>query len=133
MTASAGLLDTSVIVGIETMRPIRYNDLPAEQYVSVITLAELLAGVHSARDTETRSRRMQTVETYARLTTLPVDEAAAGQWARLRARLREAGRRVNVNDLWIAAIALARGLPVVTQDTDFDALADLGGPEIIRV
>jgi predicted nucleic acid-binding protein len=40
--------------------------------------------------------------------------------------LAEAGRRVNVNDLWIAATAVANGLPVVTRDDDFDPLADLG-------
>jgi predicted nucleic acid-binding protein len=40
---------------------------------------------------------------------------------------------VNVNDLWIAAIAVANGLVIVTQDADYEALAGLGGPEVIRV
>jgi predicted nucleic acid-binding protein len=62
-----------------------------------------------------------------------VDAAAAHEWARLRHRLALAGRRINVNDLWIASIAVSRGLPVVTQDNDFEVLADLGGPAVIRV
>ena len=37
------------------------------------------------------------------------------------------------NDLWIAAVALANGLPVVTQDSGFDVLAELGALEVIRV
>ncbi|WP_291473578.1 hypothetical protein [Corynebacterium sp.] len=43
----------------------------------------------------------------------------------------EAGRRINVNDLWIASIAAANGLPVYTQDRDFDPLAELGELEVI--
>ena len=40
---------------------------------------------------------------------------------------------MNVNDLWIAAVAEANALPVVTEDADFDAIQDLGGPDVIRV
>jgi len=54
-------------------------------------------------------------------------------WARLRVHLAESGRRVRINDLWIAAIAASRGLPVVTQDGDFDALEGVAGLTIIRV
>ncbi len=43
------------------------------------------------------------------------------------------GRRLNVNDVWIAATALTNGLPVVTQDDDFDALADLRLLDVVRV
>lgn len=59
--------------------------------------------------------------------------SAARQWALLRVKLREAERRINVNDLWIAAIARANRLPLVTQDDDFNVLADLGLLEVVRV
>ena len=64
---------------------------------------------------------------------VPVDVRSAQVWAELRVRLRDAGRRVNVNDLWIAAIAIANDLPVVSQDDDFDALSDLGALDVIKV
>jgi predicted nucleic acid-binding protein len=64
---------------------------------------------------------------------LPIDVVAASHWARLRVRLHEEGRRVNVNDLWIAAVAAANNLPVVSQDSDYDALESIGGPAVIRV
>jgi len=35
--------------------------------------------------------------------------------------------------VWIAAIAAANDLPVVTQDDDFDAIEAVGGPRVIRV
>jgi len=48
-------------------------------------------------------------------------------------RLREAGRRINVNDLWIASVALAHNMPVITQDVDFTILSDLDGPAVVMV
>jgi hypothetical protein len=35
--------------------------------------------------------------------------------------------------LWIAAIAAANDLPIVTQDADFDPINAVGGPAVIRV
>jgi predicted nucleic acid-binding protein len=128
-----GLLDTSVFVATEAGRPIRAHLVPDEVYVSVVTIAELRAGVHAARDTDTRALRLKTVESLAELEPLVVDSDAAGHWARLRFRLHETGRRANVNDLWIASVALANDLPIVTQDGDYEALLELGGPTVIRV
>jgi predicted nucleic acid-binding protein len=38
-----------------------------------------------------------------------------------------------VDDLWIALVAVAHGLPVVTQDADFDVVEEPGLVEVIRV
>lgn len=133
MTIPAALIDTSVLIGLESGRELNAAMLPAELIVSVVTIAELQVGIHAAADTDTRARRMATLDSISSLEPLHVGPAAAHQWARMRHRLALAGRRINVNDLWIAAIALANHLPVVTQDSDYEVLADLGGPEIIRV
>jgi predicted nucleic acid-binding protein len=121
-----GLLDTSVFIARESDRPLDAEAIPDHVTVSVVTVAELQAGVLAAKDTETRSLRLATLEVLSDLASLPIDDAVAHQWARLRVLLADAGRRVNVNELWIAATAVANGLPVVTQDDDFDPLADLG-------
>jgi predicted nucleic acid-binding protein len=128
-----GLLDTSVFIAVEQHRELDYGALPLEQFVSSITRGELYAGVHAAHSSEVRATRMATIEALTTLTTLDADAAAAAHWGRLRQAISETGRRVNVNDLWIAAIALAHRLPVVTQDHDFDVFADLGGPRVIHV
>ncbi len=39
--------------------------------------------------------------------------------SRLRVVLRDLGLRMGVNDTWIAATALALGVPVITQDADY--------------
>jgi predicted nucleic acid-binding protein len=128
-----GLLDTSVLIATESGRPLDTAALPDEVFVSVVTIAELHAGVLAAADTATRSRRLATLDAMSSLELLPIDVVAASHWARLRVRLHEEGRRVNVNDLWIAAVAAANNLPVVSQDSDYDALESIGGPAVIRV
>ncbi|WP_035779781.1 type II toxin-antitoxin system VapC family toxin [Arthrobacter sp. H14] len=127
------LLDTSVFIALESGRRIEESKLPEEMYLSVITLGELHAGVLAAKDTEIRARRLATVESLARFEVLPVNADAARHWARLRFRLYEAGRKVNVNDLWIASVALAYGMPVATQDKDYEVLAGMDGPLIVQL
>ena len=132
-TPPAGLLDTSVFIASETGRQLEESLIPAEVATTVITLAELTAGVLAASTSDARVQRLATLESVADMETLPVDEEAARMWARLRIYLAETGRRVRINDLWIAAIAASRTLPVVTQDDDFAALDGAAGLTIIKV
>lgn len=127
---SAGLADTSVFIASELGRSLRVDALPDRLAVSVVTIGELRAGVLAAADLETRDRRLATLTAVLRLDPLPVDEAVARAWALLRVALRDAGRRMGVNDSWIAATAIALDVPLVTQDDDYDAVPGLA---IIRV
>ena len=128
-----GVLDTSVFIAAESGRQLDEERLPVDSAISVVTLAELQAGVLAARDTATRAMRMATVDALSDVEVLPVDVAVALVWARMRTELAESGRRMNVNDLWIAASAASRGLPVVTQDDDFTAVEGMAGLAIVHV
>jgi predicted nucleic acid-binding protein len=130
---SRGLLDTTIFIARESGRPVEENLLPDEAATTVITLAELQAGVLAAADIDTRARRLATLESVADMHALSVDEAAARIWAQMRVHLAETGRRVRVNDLWIAAVAAANGLPVVTQDDDFEPVRGVAGLAVIKV
>jgi len=123
-----GLLDTSVFVARETGRPL--GALPDEGRVSVITLAELRIGVLVADDPAIRAQRMRTLSTVEALDALPVDDAAARAFAEIVADGRRRGRRPRVLDALIGAIAVARGIPVYTQDADFEEMAAV---EVVRV
>lgn len=133
MTAAAGLLDTSVFITNETGRQLDESLIPAEVATTVITVAELNAGVLAAVDSDIRAQRLATLESVADMEALPVDAEAARMWARLRIHLAETGRRVRINDLWIAAIAASRTLPIITQDNGFDALDGVANLTVIRV
>ena len=128
-----GLADTSVFIAEESGRALDVRLLPDELAVSVVTLAELTAGVLVAADSGIRATRLATLDALADVEVLPIDESAALSWARLRVHLAETGRRMNVNDLWIAATALAHQLPVVTQDADFQPVEGVVGLSIITV
>jgi predicted nucleic acid-binding protein len=132
-TRAAGVLDTSVFIATESGRQLDEALIPDEVATTVVTLAELHAGVLAAATSDIRAQRLATLESVADMETLPVDDEAARMWARLRIYLAETGRRMRINDLWIAAIAASRTLPVVTQDEDFAALDGAANLTIIRV
>jgi len=127
---SRGLVDTSVFIAGETGRWLDLARLPDEIGVSIITIAELRAGVLAAPDVITRDRRLTTLMRALELHPLLVDEAVADAWARLRIDLRDRNLRMPVNDSWIAATSIANGIPVVTQDADY---VELPGLEVIRL
>ena len=56
----------------------------------------------------------------------PADQALCRVWAEVRHAARSAGRRIEVADAWIAATALALGIPVVTHSrSDYPGVPNL--------
>lgn len=111
----------------------RHEAIPESGAISIVTKAELRAGILAAKDIATRDRRLDTLDAVAGIVVLPVDEQVARAWSQMRAYLAAAERRVNVNDMWIAATAAAHEIPVLTQDGDFDALNGVAGLTVIPV
>lgn len=99
--------------------------MPAQVAVSVITIGELQLGVLSAGDAVSRARRGDTLALARTADPVPVTESAMTECARLVVDCRAAGihRTVKLTDALIAATAIDLGLPVVTQDDDFDQMA----------
>lgn len=126
-----GVLDTSVFIADEQGRPLSTAELPGEAAVSVVTLAELELGVHLAAAEDARTRRLATLrslhETYV---AVPIDEPVATAFAALVASARRSGRRLHVQDAWIAATAKAHAAALYTQDADFEGLPGL---DVVRV
>ncbi len=119
-----------MFIARESGRRLDEANLPDELAISVVTVGELRAGVLAAVDVETRDRRLATLSEALAVDPLPVDQAVAEAWARLRVLLQQTQKRMPVNDSWIAATAMSLGVPVVTQDEDY---VDAPGLEIIRV
>ncbi|WP_220136761.1 PIN domain-containing protein [Streptomyces himalayensis] len=132
MSSELALADTSFFVGREAGRPMAAA-LPRRFGVSSITLAELSLGVSTARDGETRARRLATLRTAAGHRILVPDRIVASVWSQMMAEIVRSGRRLpkaRVNDAWIAATARANSIPVITQDDGFTAFP---GVQVIRV
>ena len=121
--------DTSAFVALERARPLR-TPMPTQLAVSCVTIGELIAGLLVAPTPSEQDRRLRTLLRASRLRPLRVDGQVAQAWAELRVALRESKRALEANDSWIAATAIAYGLPLATQDDDY---ADIPGLELIRL
>ena len=119
----AGLLDTSVFIAREDDRPL--EELPDRVAISVVTIGELQLGVLNATDDEIRARRADTLALARAADPIPITEAVMVTWASLVADCRDAGihRTVRLTDALIAATAIEHGLPVVTQDGDYEKIS----------
>ena len=122
-----GLIDTSVVIDLELIEP---GDLPLELAVSAITMAELAAGPHATADPAERARRQDRLQrAEATFEPLAVDAAVARAYGRVYAAVGGAGRKARGRravDLFIAATAVAAGLPLYTRNPDdFAGLSDV--------
>lgn len=122
-TPPAGLLDTSVFIARETEREL--GELPDRVAVSVITIGELQLGVLNAPDDNARARRADTLALARSADPIPISEAVMTACARLVFDCKAASihRTVKLTDALIAATAVEHGLPVVSQDGDFEKIA----------
>ena len=123
------LLDTNVLSELRPGKPHASSavrqwaaNVPiGRQFISAVTLAELETGIlrleyQSPPQGQALRRWYGGIVTLFRERTLVIDSAVAHHYARLQA----IGPRP-VNDTWIAAIALAHGMTVVTRNTrDFN-------------
>jgi predicted nucleic acid-binding protein len=122
-----GLIDTSVLIGLEHLEP---ADLPEEMTIASVSLAELAAGPHATNDPMERARRQERLQRIeATFNPLPFGLDAARAYGRIYAAVASSGRKPRGRrtfDLLIAATALAAGIPVYTRHpSDFAGLERL--------
>jgi tRNA(fMet)-specific endonuclease VapC len=117
----AVLIDTDMLVDLErgVANPAVEQAIGTEdRAISVITVSELLHGVHRAKAAQ-RTRRSAFVEhLLAELQAIPITETVARVHADVWARLATRGQVISAHDLWIAATALAHGLGIATGNAE---------------
>lgn len=98
-----------------------------DAFLSVISVSELLHGVHRAATPETRARRLAFVEgILAAIPVIAIDVAVARSHARLWADLASRGEMIGLHDSWLAATCLAHGLRMATGNLrDFERVPGL--------
>lgn len=129
MTSPTHLLDTNPCIHVTRQRG---NKLVKQRFVQhtglvavcAVVVGELYHGAEKARDPA--AERAKVDRFLAPLQSLDLDTPAARVYAVVRAGLEAKGIRIEDNDLFIAAIALSRGLKVVTHNTrDFGRIPGL--------
>jgi tRNA(fMet)-specific endonuclease VapC len=126
------LLDTDILSNLMRRAPsttliAKLASVPPEQqFTSSITLGELIYGACRLR-TRTRNLLEQLEQILLpNLPVLPFDAVAARRYGEVRAELEGRGVLLGDADLRIGAIALARGLIVVTGNTQhFERIPEL--------
>jgi tRNA(fMet)-specific endonuclease VapC len=122
------LIDTSVLIDAERDRRV-LEQLPqnARHAISVITVSELLHGVHRAAPDRVRIRRQVVVEALlGAIEQLPITSRIARLHAQIWAELQAKGEIIGAHDLWIAATALSHGLTLATANVgDFKRVSAL--------
>lgn len=109
------LLDTSVLVGVETGR-LEPEQFPDEAALSVVTLEELYLGMLRAAPHAMDRRRRTYVQARADFDLLAVDADVALACAQIRAEGRDRGVRYTPCDSLIGATARVHRLPLFTRD-----------------
>ncbi|HMT06897.1 MAG TPA: PIN domain-containing protein [Pyrinomonadaceae bacterium] len=114
------LIDTNVLVAaergstdLETIAK-TYDD---DVYISVITVSEMLHGMHRATSRPIRERRSRFI--FGLLDLIPlvtIDLEVAREHARIWATLAEKGNMIGMNDAWLAATCIANGFAIATSN-----------------
>ena len=113
-------LDTSFLIDLQRERGRGEHDGPAHAFLrrdpelqlhlSVVALGEFAGGFEDPDHPVLRVIREFHV-------LLPIDEETAIEYGKVTRRLRDTGRLIGANDLWIAAAILRHELPLVTGNT----------------
>jgi tRNA(fMet)-specific endonuclease VapC len=131
-SGSRGILDTSTVILLPRLS--NPDVLPAEPYITAITLAELSVGPLVARsDPERAARQAHLQQAESDFDPIPFDAAAARAFGQVAASLRRSGRKTAARayDAMIAAAAVATGLPVYSCNPD--DFAGIDGLEVVVV
>ena len=121
------LLDTNVVIDhIGGFRCIPEAASKSEaMLLSQIAIGEFKAGLDNTR----KGRRDQeSFEAFLRLSNvveITLTPATTDLYAKVFRSLREAGRPIPGNDIWLAAQALEHGAVLVSRDSHFEAVANL--------
>ena len=126
------LLDTDILSNLLKRTPstVLISKLasipPEQQFTSSITLGELIYGAYRLGAGADRLLERLDETLPPNLPALPFDGAAARRYGEVRAELEHRGTPLGDADLRIGAIALARGLTVVTGNVrHFQRIPDL--------
>jgi predicted nucleic acid-binding protein len=119
------ILDTNalsaILVGEPEIRSVIEKRGPV--LVPVIVLGEYEYGIHGSDRAPVIRQALDAL--VSRVNVLSVDRRTANAYAEIRFTLHQNGTPIPENDVWIAATARLHGIPILTRDAHFDAVAGI--------
>jgi len=113
------LLDTNLVIALFAGEPaVTQGLMDAEEvFLPSIVLGELYFGARKSKRAEENISRLD--DFAVSNIVLNCDTNIARRYGEVKDRLRQKGRPIPENDVWIAAIPLEHGLSLVTRDEHF--------------
>ncbi len=118
-------LDTNVVIDIFNNKQNTIALLANYQtiYLPITVCGELLFGAkNSAKSRENEQKCHQFISNCHLLN---INELIAEEYAKTRKELKDKGKPIPENDIWIAATCLVNNIPLATLDSDFNHINDL--------
>ena len=114
------LKDDNAVINLFSRKSIIYLPVP-------VTAELLFAAKNSGRPKENLKTYNEFIDTCR---VLNITRKTADRYSTVRLQLKQKGRPIPENDLWIAAVCIENGLPIITADTLFD---NVEGLEVVNV
>jgi len=105
---------------VELISQARWIGVPA------VVLGELRYGFLRGHRSDENERELNEFLDHPVVKTLSVDEEASQRYAEIFSVLRRAGTPIPTNDVWIAALAVREGVPILTYDAHFERVHRTG-------
>ena len=121
------LIDTNFYTAFKKNDAEAVHLLQSVEYicVSTIILGELFAGFRCGNKEKQNRRELDQFLNSTRIDIIALDDETAEFYAQVFSELRQKGRPIPTNDLWLAASALQHGLALATYDDHFSAVSGL--------
>jgi tRNA(fMet)-specific endonuclease VapC len=121
------IIDTNFYVAFKKREDAAVATLKKADYIAVSTviLGELLAGFRCGSREKQNREELDLFFDSPRVDLLSVDEETAEFYAQVFADLKQRGRPIPTNDLWLAASAMQHGLSLATYDDHFSGIGGL--------
>ena len=119
------LLDTNIVIALFASDPAVVDLLKNTESVFIpsIVIGELYYGAHKSSRVKDNVARID--DFAASNVVLSCDIETARWYGEIKDRLRQSGRPIPENDIWIAAIAFQHDLTLVTRDAHFGKVENL--------
>lgn len=92
---------------------------------SVISIGELLSGFRQGGMELKNRRELEQFLNSPRVVIYHIDQDTSEFYSQIVTNLRQIGKPIPTNDIWIAAVAFQNGLKLFTRDSHFQAVPGL--------
>ncbi len=119
------LLDTNIVIALfeGDQNVAAKMDEAGGLYLSSVVVGKLLYGALNSGKTE---KNLQVLDNFfSHISILPIDQETANYYARIKKRLKDKGKPIPENDIWIAAQSFRYSMPLITRDSHFEHIEEI--------